>query len=74
MDMTELFNIDPVKSPRLKWMDRHHITVRITTMPPPNTYQAKHGMAVVGYGATYDDALFAAAKSLNIKLWNEEKP
>lgn len=69
--MSELFDIPECKSPRLKWMERHHLTIQITTNPPPNTYQAKHGMTVIASGSTPDEALVAAAKSLNIRLWNE---
>ena len=71
--MNELFQIEPIKSPRLRWMERHHLTVyQNIEMAVDARFTAYHGMAVIGHGATYDDALFAAAKSLNIKLWNEE--
>jgi hypothetical protein len=70
--MDELFQIEPTKSPKLKWMERHFLTVQITTLPMPNVYQCKHGMTVVAHGETHDDALCNAARKLNIKLWNEE--
>jgi hypothetical protein len=55
-------------------MERHHLSVEKYWMVDVWYYRAKHGMKVIGKGETEDDALFAAAKSLNIKLWNEEAP
>jgi hypothetical protein len=70
--MNELFNIGESKSPRIKWMERHHLTVRDN---PANVtdrrFEAMHGMTVIAYGANEDEALVNAAKSLNIRLWNE---
>jgi len=65
--MGSLFNIPETKSPRLRWMERYHITVKIKG----DKYEAYHGMDRVATGPTEDDAITAAAKSLNIKLWNE---
>ena len=73
----ELFQIEPAKSPRLKWMERHHIKVEDS---PPNVcgidgshdFVCFHGMKAIAYGKTPEDAIFKAAKSLNIRLWNEE--
>jgi hypothetical protein len=73
--MTELFDIPETPSPRLRWMQRHHLTVESITgegADNGNRYAARHGMTVIGKGATEDEALTAAAKSLNIRLWNEE--
>jgi hypothetical protein len=67
----ELFAISETKSPRLKWMERHHLTVEKNEFMDNWDYRVKHGMAIIGYGATPDAALVAAAKSLNIPLWNE---
>lgn len=76
--MNELFPIPETKSPRLKWMERHHLTIHhqpydhAGPMDEQEHYAAIHGMKPIGYGATPDEALVAAAKSLNIKLWNEQ--
>jgi hypothetical protein len=73
----ELFAIPETKSPRLKWMERHHIKIHhqpydhAGPLDDDEQYAAIHGMQAIGYGATPDAALVAAAKSLNIKLWNE---
>ena len=71
--MTELFDIPETPSPRMRWMQRHHLTVS-RKHEEENTYSfvAIHGMTIIGKGATEDEALTAAAKSLNIRLWNEE--
>jgi hypothetical protein len=53
-------------------MQRHHLAVEPITEENGNRYAARHGMTVIGKGATEDEALTAAAKSLNIRLWNEE--
>ena len=66
----ELFAIPESKSPKLCWMERHHITLSEASNTN-NRWNAKHRDKVIGYGATHDDALVAAAKSLNVKLWNE---
>jgi hypothetical protein len=70
--MTELFDIPETPSPRLRWMQRHHLTVEPITEENSNRYAARHGMTIIGKGSTEDEALTAAAKSLNIRLWNEE--
>lgn len=70
--MNELFQIEPVKSPRLRWMERHYIKLETAERDGAVVHIAKHGMMPCGTGPTQDDALLAAAKSLNIKLWNEE--
>ena len=69
----ELFKIEPVKSPRLKWMERHFLsTANYTDESDHLRIAVFHGMARVANGDTLEDALHAAAKKLNIKLWNEE--
>lgn len=72
--MNELFNIGESKSPRIKWMERHHLRVEANPAPRGDSdiMQCFHGMTVIGYGPTEDAALVAAAKSLNIRLWNEQ--
>jgi hypothetical protein len=70
--MTELFDIPETPSPRLRWMKRHHLAIEPITEENGNRYAARHGMAVICKGATEDEALTAAAKSLSIRLWNEE--
>ena len=70
----DLFNIEETKSPRLKWMERHHLTVkeRYCAEDEETVYQCLHGIKVIGEATTEHDAVVAAAKSLNIKLWNEQ--
>jgi hypothetical protein len=54
-------------------MQRHHLTVsRKHEEENMYSFVAIHGMTIIGKGATEDEALTAAAKSLNIRLWNEE--
>ena len=71
--MNELFSIPESKSPRLLWMERHHLTIRegYNHDDDEAIFQCLHGMKVIGEGLTQDKAITAAAKSLNIKLWNE---
>ena len=70
----DLFNLPETKSPRLKWMERHHLTVkeRYSAEDEEIVYQCLHGMTVIGEATTEHDAVVLAAKSLNIKLWNEQ--
>ena len=71
--MNELFTIPEVKSPRLLWMERHHITTsRGMDAQTSKLWAAHYGMDRIATGPTEDDALVAAAKSLNIPLWNEQ--
>ena len=73
--MNELFEIPESKSPRLLWMERHHLTVRLShDHDDEDVWQCLHGMKVIGEGSTQDKAITAAAKSLNIPLWNEVRP
>ena len=65
----ELFTIPETKSPRLLWLERHHLTIGFNF--ESGMHVARQGMKPIGYGPTPDDALVAAAKSLNIPLWNE---
>ena len=69
----ELFAIPESKSPKLRWMERHHITVRQNDQSAPaKAYEAYYGMDRIATGPSETDALVAAAKSLNIPLWNEQ--
>jgi hypothetical protein len=71
--MNELFEIPESKSPRIKWMERHHLTAANYTDENNHLRIAVyHGMARIANGDTADEALTAAAKSLNIPLWNEQ--
>ena len=67
--MNELFEIPPSKSPRLLWMERHHLTVRLSHNydDDEDVWQCLYGMKVIGEGITKEAAVSAAAKSLNIE-------
>jgi len=73
----ELFKESEVslKSPRLRWMDRHgvhllHITGVDDIVDEP--YRACCG-SEYAYGSTQDEALTNLCRNLGIKLWNEEE-
>ncbi len=70
----ELFDIPESKSPRLKWMERNHITVKAITdeSNKKTTHFAYHGMKYICQGENEMDCLYLAAERLKIKLWNEE--
>ena len=70
--MSELFEIPESKSPRLLWLEDHHLHLCANTIS--GRWEVSLHSAVIGHGATADDALAAAAKSLNIPLWNEVRP
>lgn len=64
-----LFDIPESKSPKLKWMERHHLTTANYTDENNHLRIAVyHGMARIANGDTADE------KSLNIPLWNEVRP
>ena len=82
----ELFEIEAVPSPRLRWMQRHGI--RVEFIPPvpcikfPGYWQAWQESAPCGNGA-FDiypaassagevDAVTKLSKRLELRLWNEE--
>ena len=75
--MSELFDMPETKSPRLLWMEKHGLTIHhqpydhAGPMDKEDRYAAIYNQKSIGKGSTPDDALVAAAKSLNIKLWNE---
>ena len=71
----ELFNIPTVKSPRLRWIEKHDLrTISGTTAENKVEWAAWQ----IGRGAktfkgdTEDDALAAWAKARGVRLWNEE--
>ena len=80
--MTELFDIEESKSPRLNWMDRH----RIKVSPPGKerslilhhwnlwmAYQHEGDFIIASaYGPAEDDAITSLANKLGLRLWNEE--
>jgi len=64
--MSELFDIPPTKSPRLKWMDEHGVWVF--------KYHDRFEATARGFtekGQTEHDAVVNLAIKMNIKLWNE---
>lgn len=67
--MDELFTIEPSKSPKLKWMDKHWIKIEPS---PDGRFRAVQGLCKFAYRDTEDDALTHAAQMLGIRLWNEE--
>lgn len=76
--MTELFDIEPSLSPRLKWMQEHK--VRVTEVA--RHFQDEFGLPAwcahsteqnpEGTGDTEDEALVDLARKLGIRLWNEQ--
>lgn len=75
--MTDLFQIPESKSPRLKWMEAHGITVNFVPADPiahPAFWNAKatsESKITMAQGDTEDEALTNLAKRLGIRLWNE---
>lgn len=73
--MSELFEIEPSLSPRLKWIREHEIMItKITDCaydPPKISYRASKQVAIAAEGEGSDDAVINLAKKLNLKLWNE---
>ena len=61
-------------SPRLKWMERNHLTVRECADhdDPETSYEVLHGLKVICDAPTKDEAITMAARILNIRLWNEQ--
>ena len=60
-----------VKSPRLRWMERHKVNTRCSG----TFWFAGQGEPIqgrVGSGATEDDAITAWAKANGVQLWHEE--
>lgn len=73
----ELFTMPETKSPRLLWIEKHGLTIHHQPFDHAGPtdkgerYAAIYNHKSIGLGACLDDALVAAAKSLNIPLWNE---
>ena len=83
----ELFDVPVVKSPRLKWIEKHGLyTQHFPDVKPgdddPETGEEiypwrawvgnmRHARICAG-GATEDDALAEWAKASGVLLWNEE--
>lgn len=69
--MTELFDIQESKSPRLLWMDKHGIyTMKYTLNETGKPWNAE-AAGYVCSGETEDDAIFSLAEKLQLRLWNE---
>ncbi len=68
--MDELFSMPEVKSPRLKWMEQHGISIE--HMPDKlDPFVAIVNGKQVAAGTTEEWACWAAAKRLKVKSWNE---
>jgi hypothetical protein len=66
--MSDLFAIEESKSPRLKWLEKHGITLKIN-------HQGEHVATTrfdSGKGETEDDAITQLALKLGIRMWFEE--
>jgi len=74
--MQELFaNLEMESlSPRLKWMQKHNLTIMHHPQSATDSYCVRqaHTSNVV-FGDTKDDALCAMALLINKPLWNEEQ-
>lgn len=69
-DHPELFDIPPVKSPRLLWMEKHGITVeRKATSNGPRFIASGGGASAAGDDE--NEALQRLAMVNGIKLWNQ---
>lgn len=76
--MTEdLFsNLPPMLSPRLRWMQRHHITVDHSVSSVAEAWMAackEPGQVTQSFVSRQSehDALCGLAKKLGIRMWNE---
>jgi len=69
--MNELFHTEESLSPRLKWMQRNHITIIDDgdEVPPEKRFRVKHGMASVAAGPDELTACIEACRILNLKGW-----
>ena len=74
--MNELFdNLPESKSPRLRWMEKHGVTV--SELPDDDgeyCAQAKNkrGVTISAYGHDQQSAIAYLATRFGWKLWNEE--
>lgn len=82
MNEPELFNVPVVKSPRLKWLEKHGVTTRradhVVSADEEDDFghrvhqwTASNGVHMRG-GLTENDALAAWALAQGVKMWNEE--
>ena len=80
--MSELFDIEPSLSPRLKWINEHQFRTHHAPWIEEGPWSAwgpqnetPEGLPMdpeaCGFGMTEDDAIVDPAKKLNLKLWNE---
>ena len=74
--MTELFDIEESKSPRLAWIEKHQI---VTLRGKPDCWAAWLNMRptidqIIGYGESEDEAIADLAIKMGMRLWNEEYP
>lgn len=69
----ELFITPEVKSPRLKWMERHGIQLLyFPDIESPDKHVATRFREEIAKGGTEEWACYFAAKKLGLKTWNEE--
>jgi len=80
----ELFDVPVVKSPRLKWIEKHRLKTKCAEFPVADGDEDEFGNEVFQWsasddnwkhshgGATEDDALAAWARARGVRLWNEE--
>ncbi len=72
--MTELFHIEPVLSPRLRWMEQHNITLRHhedSSAHHLNWSATDDAFKCFGWGETEEEALCQLARKLGLKHWSE---
>ena len=69
-----------VKSPKLRWMERHGVTVGPLEFKPSHPDDFRHAFSVIaegrgfaGYGNSEQEALRNWAKAAMVRLWNEER-
>jgi hypothetical protein len=69
--MNELFQNEESLSPRLRWMQRHYITIIDDgeDMPPGKRYRAKHGMASIATGSSEYEACVNACLVRKLRGW-----
>ena len=84
--MSELFEIEPVLSPKLAWIEKHKISTAFLPSSDDGQYWCWTGGyqcgAFLSNGApadaffaqahSFDEAIVAHAKKRGLKLWNEE--
>ena len=79
----ELFSVPEVKSPRLRWIEKHGVEVKPTLDWDPDAEDENGDVVHAWYasddqwrhkhgGDTENDALAAWAIARGVRLWNEE--